>query len=281
MLERGFFERSDQGTTPFASWKWVLLERQFFTSGIKCRGKIVQRTKKTNAYAATSLSQLRPYFMISQLSAVLFLLSLSHGSTASQREQKNPGLQGEDCVNFYSLSVVDIAFSSKPSSSFRSTSLGSWSLSFVSSIADMDVSCCTFASSGTTIFHKFFFYWLFCAQQVTIYPGNVLCLQVSKPPVFRYKSGQYMFVQCPEVSPFEWSARRIFLYLRFLPADAFLLNVRLFRHPFSITSAPGDDYLSVHIRQEVGDWTQEKKSWDSYLDTLKSSDLIRERVNFN
>jgi respiratory burst oxidase len=28
------------------------------------------------------------------------------------------------------------------------------------------------------------------------------------------------------------------------------------RHPFSITSAPGDDYLSVHIRQ-LGDWTQE------------------------
>ncbi|RZC45140.1 hypothetical protein C5167_038078 [Papaver somniferum] len=28
------------------------------------------------------------------------------------------------------------------------------------------------------------------------------------------------------------------------------------RHPFSITSAPGDDYLSVHIRT-VGDWTQE------------------------
>lgn len=32
----------------------------------------------------------------------------------------------------------------------------------------------------------------------------------------------------------------------------------LSRHPFSITSAPGDDYLSVHIRI-VGDWTQELK----------------------
>ncbi|KAJ4954922.1 hypothetical protein NE237_011705 [Protea cynaroides] len=69
--------------------------------------------------------------------------------------------------------------------------------------------------------------------KVAIYPGKVLTLQVSKPSQFRYKSGQYMFVQCPAVSPFEW-------------------------HPFSITSAPGDDYLSVHIRQ-LGDWTNELK----------------------
>eukprot|EP00268_Persea_americana_P027894 TRINITY_DN27146_c0_g1_i3.p1 TRINITY_DN27146_c0_g1~~TRINITY_DN27146_c0_g1_i3.p1 ORF type:complete len:330 (-),score=48.37 TRINITY_DN27146_c0_g1_i3:1888-2877(-) len=69
--------------------------------------------------------------------------------------------------------------------------------------------------------------------KVAIYPGNVLTLQMSKPVTFRYKSGQYMFVQCPAVSPFEW-------------------------HPFSITSAPGDNYLSIHIRQ-LGDWTQELK----------------------
>ncbi|KAM0059961.1 putative NAD(P)H oxidase (H(2)O(2)-forming) [Helianthus debilis subsp. tardiflorus] len=69
--------------------------------------------------------------------------------------------------------------------------------------------------------------------KVAIYPGNVLTLKMSKPPKFRYKSGQYMFVQCPIVSSFEW-------------------------HPFSITSAPDDDYLSIHIRQ-LGDWTQELK----------------------
>ncbi|KAL5718696.1 hypothetical protein ACHQM5_011573 [Ranunculus cassubicifolius] len=69
--------------------------------------------------------------------------------------------------------------------------------------------------------------------KVAIYPGNVLTLQMTKPPNFKYKSGQYMFVQCPAVSPFEW-------------------------HPFSITSAPGDDYLSIHIRQ-LGDWTRELK----------------------
>jgi len=31
------------------------------------------------------------------------------------------------------------------------------------------------------------------------------------------------------------------------------------RHPFSITSAPRDDYVSVHIRT-LGDWTRELKN---------------------
>ncbi|XP_058099723.1 putative respiratory burst oxidase homolog protein H [Magnolia sinica] len=67
--------------------------------------------------------------------------------------------------------------------------------------------------------------------KAAIYPGNVLALYMSKPPGFKYKSGMYLFVKCPDVSPFEW-------------------------HPFSVTSAPGDDYLSVHIRT-LGDWTTE------------------------
>ncbi|XP_059644454.1 respiratory burst oxidase homolog protein C-like [Cornus florida] len=67
-----------------------------------------------------------------------------------------------------------------------------------------------------------------------VYPGNVLALHMSKPQGFEYRSGQYMFVNCAAVSPFEW-------------------------HPFSITSAPGDDNLSVHIRA-VGDWTRQLKT---------------------
>ncbi|KAL0763165.1 hypothetical protein Bca101_079316 [Brassica carinata] len=63
-----------------------------------------------------------------------------------------------------------------------------------------------------------------------VYPGNVLTLKMSRPKHFKYKSGQYIFVNCPKVSPFEW-------------------------HPFSITSAPQDDYLSVHIKVN-GDWTK-------------------------
>ncbi|XP_030536789.1 respiratory burst oxidase homolog protein D [Rhodamnia argentea] len=70
--------------------------------------------------------------------------------------------------------------------------------------------------------------------KVALYPGNVLALHMSKPHGFKYRSGQYMFLNCKAVSPFEW-------------------------HPFSITSSPGDDYLSVHIRT-LGDWTRQLKT---------------------
>ncbi|KAM7517610.1 hypothetical protein LguiB_016572 [Lonicera macranthoides] len=69
--------------------------------------------------------------------------------------------------------------------------------------------------------------------KVSVLPGDVFSIVMSKPSGFKYKSGQYIFLQCPTISPFEW-------------------------HPFSITSAPGDDWLSVHVRT-VGDWTQELK----------------------
>ncbi|XP_078156708.1 respiratory burst oxidase homolog protein E-like isoform X2 [Carex rostrata] len=69
--------------------------------------------------------------------------------------------------------------------------------------------------------------------KVSLLPGSVLTITMSKPYGFRYRSGQYIFLQCPTISPFEW-------------------------HPFSITSAPGDDYISVHIRTN-GDWTHELK----------------------
>ena len=34
--------------------------------------------------------------------------------------------------------------------------------------------------------------------------GGVLALHMKKPDDFEYRSGQYMFVNCPAVSPFEW-----------------------------------------------------------------------------
>ncbi|KAI4343958.1 hypothetical protein L6164_011244 [Bauhinia variegata] len=65
--------------------------------------------------------------------------------------------------------------------------------------------------------------------KASLYPGKVLSLKMQKPEGFEYKSGMYVFLQCPQISPFEW-------------------------HPFSLTSGPQDDYLSVHIRT-LGDWS--------------------------
>ncbi|GJW79822.1 phospholipase-like protein [Tanacetum coccineum] len=45
------------------------------------------------------------------------------------------------------------------------------------------------------------------------------------------------------------------------------------RHPFSITSAPGDDYLSVHIRT-LGDWTRQLKTVFSEVPFLRTSNYL-------
>ncbi|XP_062030403.1 respiratory burst oxidase homolog protein A-like isoform X1 [Rosa rugosa] len=65
--------------------------------------------------------------------------------------------------------------------------------------------------------------------KASIHPGKVVSLKLHKPKGFKYLSGMYIFIQCPQISPFEW-------------------------HPFSLTSGPEDDYLSVHIRTS-GDWS--------------------------
>ncbi|KAL9673311.1 hypothetical protein QQ045_029567 [Rhodiola kirilowii] len=65
--------------------------------------------------------------------------------------------------------------------------------------------------------------------KANIYPGKVLHLKMCKPEGYIYRSGMYIFIQCPQISPYEW-------------------------HPFSLTSGPDDEYLSVHIRT-VGDWS--------------------------
>ncbi|CAL9135190.1 unnamed protein product [Musa textilis] len=65
--------------------------------------------------------------------------------------------------------------------------------------------------------------------KATIYPGKVLSLKLMKPAGFTYRSGMHIYVQSPEISRFEW-------------------------HPFSLTSAPEDDHLGLHIRS-LGDWS--------------------------
>ncbi|KAJ6577542.1 NADPH oxidase [Mycena capillaripes] len=65
-------------------------------------------------------------------------------------------------------------------------------------------------------------------SRVLIHPSGAMELRIVKPS-FKYTPGQWLFIQVPEISRFEW-------------------------HPFTITSAPKDPYISVHIRQ-VGDFT--------------------------
>nr|XP_033472006.1 cytochrome b-245 heavy chain isoform X1 [Epinephelus lanceolatus] len=66
--------------------------------------------------------------------------------------------------------------------------------------------------------------------KVVMHPSKTLELQMKKKG-FHMEVGQYVFIQCPSVSRLEW-------------------------HPFTLTSAPEEDYFSAHIRI-VGDWTQE------------------------
>ncbi|KAJ8082261.1 hypothetical protein PM082_008109 [Marasmius tenuissimus] len=66
-------------------------------------------------------------------------------------------------------------------------------------------------------------------SKVIQHPSNVLELQIKKEKTTT-RAGQYVYLSCPEVSYFQW-------------------------HPFTLTSAPEEDYLSVHIRV-VGDFTR-------------------------
>jgi NADPH oxidase 1 len=66
-------------------------------------------------------------------------------------------------------------------------------------------------------------------SKVLVHPSGAMELRIIKPS-FKYTAGQWLFIQVPEISSLQW-------------------------HPFTITSAPKDPYVSVHIRQ-VGDWTR-------------------------
>uniref|UniRef100_A0A4W5PH26 NADPH oxidase 1 n=1 Tax=Hucho hucho TaxID=62062 RepID=A0A4W5PH26_9TELE len=66
-------------------------------------------------------------------------------------------------------------------------------------------------------------------RKIVIRPSKVLELQLVKNG-FKMGVGQYVFLNCPAISQLEW-------------------------HPFTMTSAPEEDFFSVHIRS-VGDWTQ-------------------------
>ncbi|KAB0380720.1 hypothetical protein FD755_008504 [Muntiacus reevesi] len=65
--------------------------------------------------------------------------------------------------------------------------------------------------------------------KVVSHPSGVLELCMKKRD-FKMAPGQYVLIQCPSISTLEW-------------------------HPFTLTSAPQEDFFSVHIRA-AGDWTE-------------------------
>jgi NADPH oxidase len=73
-------------------------------------------------------------------------------------------------------------------------------------------------------------------------------LRIIKPS-FKYTAGQWLFIQIPELSHFQWHPVRTDLLLTFV-------EMAFDKMPqFTITSAPEDPYVSIHIRQ-VGDFTR-------------------------
>ncbi|KAJ3340743.1 Dual oxidase 1 [Gonapodya sp. JEL0774] len=65
--------------------------------------------------------------------------------------------------------------------------------------------------------------------EAALLPSEVTLVKMRKPSNFDYKAGQWLRIALPEISTKEF-------------------------HPFTISSAPNDPYLSVHIRT-VGPWT--------------------------
>lgn len=80
------------------------------------------------------------------------------------------------------------------------------------------------------------------------HPSKVIELQMKKHS-FHYIPGQYLFLNCPYLSNHEW-------------------------HPFTISSAPEEEFVSVHIRV-VGDWTTDL--WN-YLNPDKKLGLVQENL---
>ncbi|XP_031450143.1 NADPH oxidase 1 isoform X1 [Phasianus colchicus] len=81
--------------------------------------------------------------------------------------------------------------------------------------------------------------------KVVMHPAKVLELQMQKKG-FHMEVGQYIFVNCPAVSLLEW-------------------------HPFTLTSAPEEDFFSIHIRV-AGDWTER------IIDTFQQQKLETPRI---
>eukprot|EP01132_Coremiostelium_polycephalum_P005567 gene5567-6933_t len=80
------------------------------------------------------------------------------------------------------------------------------------------------------------------------HPSRVIEVRM-KTESFKYKPGQYLFLNCPTIANNEW-------------------------HPFTITSAPDEDFISCHINI-VGNWTGKLST---LLNPEKKIGIVQENV---
>ena len=77
---------------------------------------------------------------------------------------------------------------------------------------------------------------------INIFFTDVLYLKFKRPPTFNYQSGQWVRIACKELNESEY-------------------------HPFTLTSAPHENHLSLHIRA-LGPWTNNlRRIYDPNRDT--------------
>ena len=67
-------------------------------------------------------------------------------------------------------------------------------------------------------------------SKIILHPSHVIEFQFQGQHLMPFRPGQYVYIKVPSISCFQW-------------------------HPYTITSAPEDRFLSVHIRV-CGDWTR-------------------------
>ncbi|XP_046576417.1 NADPH oxidase 5-like [Haliotis rubra] len=93
--------------------------------------------------------------------------------------------------------------------------------------------------------------------EVNLLPSQVTHLVITKPTSMKYRPGDYLFLQIPDIAKHEW-------------------------HPFTISSAPElDDRLWVHVRS-AGHWTNRLYEYFSTYDEekhMKQDEETRGHVN--
>ncbi|XP_071789252.1 NADPH oxidase 5-like isoform X1 [Asterias amurensis] len=87
-------------------------------------------------------------------------------------------------------------------------------------------------------------------KEVNLLPSGVTHLVLTRPRQFKFKAGDYLFIQIPKMAAHEW-------------------------HPFTISSAPEDiDTVSLHIRS-AGNWTKLLyQSFDAMLTSQSNKSTV-------